>query len=309
MCLTKPPRPPSDNPFLPNNIELTSLDGETDLDSLSELDATELETADVESKPLEPHVEDASAEVDWSGDLGDHAKATEKPALEASMFAGVALANLDGTGPDDEAEPAPAPAAAAPDPFGPPLDLTAPLAAHPATAPSPTASVTSQASHTTNTAPPNASAFAAPSYEDVPMQLDMSLKQMVAEKTETTSEKIPDDVELAVPDPNAFIPIPGRFMEGRLRENASLHIAIGLALALGIGYVAARPVQRRSEMRIEYLRQQAAVERARPHEEAQATAVQLDAKAESESTKAFVIVAALWLGIAGGLFALYWRFT
>lgn len=306
--MTKPPPPPSDNPFLPKSIELTSLDGETDLDSLSELDDAAVQTIEQERKTPPPQIEGFGTDVDWDGgEIGDHAgpehSGQNKADLGEPMFA-ASLANLDGS--DDQDRVAPTPPTG-PDPFGPPLDLSAPVASEPAAA----AKKSEPVGHATaGNRPAAGDAFKAPSYEDVPIQLNMSLGQMVSDQPkDNLSEKLPEQIELAVPDPNAFIPIPGRFMEGRLRQNPSMHILIGLALALGIGYVVARPVQRRSEMRIEYLRQQAAGERARNHEEAVAAAEKLDAKAESESTKAFVLVAGLWVGISGGLFALYYRFT
>lgn len=291
---------------MPKSIELTSLDGETDLDSLSELDDAAVQTIDHERKTPPPQIEGFGTDVDWGGgELGDHAgpehSGAQKSELGEPMFA-ASLANLDGSGDQDSAPPAPP---TGPDPFGPPLDLSAPVGNEPA---SPKKS--EPVGHATaGNRPAAGDAFKAPSYEDVPIQLNMSLGQMVSEPKDNFTEKLPEQIEVAIPDPNAFIPIPGRFMEGRLRQNPSMHILIGLAIALGIGYVIARPVQRRSEMRIEYLRQQAAGERARNHEEAVAAAEKLDAKAESESTKAFVLVAGLWVGISGGLFALYYRFT
>ncbi len=293
----KPPKPPSDNPFLPRSIELTSLDGETDLEALPEVDA-----AVVEEEPAAAATASGfGTDVEWSdADLGARVASkgvTAAPAAGPRPF-GVGLANLDGT--VDDVESATAAPPSGPDPFGPPLDLSTPIGpASPGPAPATSSAPTS--------APPS-SAFAAPSYEDVPIQLNMTLGQLVEQK-EAPPPPQPDDIEMVAADPGAFIAIPGRFMEGRLRQQAGLHILIGLVIALGIGYVIARPVQRRSEMRIEYLHQQAATEMQRGHEEATANANRLEKEAEDESTKAFVLVGLLWLGVAGGLFALYWRFT
>lgn len=290
----KPPTPPSDNPFLPRSIELTSLDGETDLEALPEVDAAMV----AEEEPSAPG--GFGTDVEWSdADLGARVpakKATPAAPAEPNPFA-VGLSNLDGTMDDVETAAA---APSGPDPFGPPLDLSAPIG--------PTAPATAPAPLHAPTGAPSTDAFAAPSYEDVPIQLNMTLNQ-IAEKKEAPPPPQPDDIEVVEADPGAFIAIPGRFMEGRLRQQAALHVVIGLVIALGIGYVIARPVQRRSEMRIEYLHQQAATEMQRGHEEATANANRLEKEAEDESTKAFILVGLLWLGVAGGLFALYWRFT
>ena len=305
----RPPGPPGSKPPVPKKPALAGLDGvpavEDEEEAAEELEA---ELAEDEGPPLaaKPAPGGFGTEVSWDdGELGGGSAAPShaapSTASSSPMFA-VGLANLDGTTDDVPAAPEPT---SGPDQFGPPLDFTAPVSSTPVDA----------AQSTPGPAPPpqrgsGEDQFRAPSYEDKPIELNMTLAQAVAEKKEAPPEKeLPASFEVAAPDPGAFIPIPGRFMEGRLRQNATLHIAIGLAIALGVGYLIARPVWRRSEMRIEFLQQEAARERARGLEEANEAAARIDKKIEDESTRSFIVVALLWAGIGGGLFALYYRFT
>lgn len=223
--------------------------------------------------------------MDWDG--GELSGGTAPIAKPLTRYA-VELGDLEDT------DQSPISGQPGDDSFGPPLDL--------ASEENPRRASTA----TENSHAHAESAFRAPSHEDQPIALNLTLEQMVAEKKGVVSESVPESV---VPDPTAFISIPGRIWEGRLRQTPRLHTAIGLVLALAIGYLIVHPVQRRSQMRIEFLQQEAARERARGLEEANEEAARFEGNATNESTKAFFVVALLWLGIGGGLFAVYNRFT
>jgi hypothetical protein len=104
-------------------------------------------------------------------------------------------------------------------------------------------------------------------------------------------------------------PIPGRIMQGALRKNPPVRIAIGLVLGLAFGYFLAAPYANRAERHVAELRASADVDRYKNDPEARARAAELDQKADQASTTAVYGMVAIWLLAGAGVVAGWFRLT
>lgn len=104
-------------------------------------------------------------------------------------------------------------------------------------------------------------------------------------------------------------PVPGRIAGGALRANPAARIAVGVALGLGLGWLVSQPYAERAERRVAALRGDADRERYRPVDDAQARVRALDDEADGASSHAAMGTALIWIAVAGGVFAGWWRAT
>jgi hypothetical protein len=104
-------------------------------------------------------------------------------------------------------------------------------------------------------------------------------------------------------------PIPGRLMQGRLRQQPALRIAIGMVLGLGLGYLLSTPYASRAERRVAQVRAEADVDRYKNDPEARDHAALLDRKAEDMSNSAAMGTIAIWLVVGGAVVAGWFRAT
>ena len=88
-----------------------------------------------------------------------------------------------------------------------------------------------------------------------------------------------------------------------------MRIGLGIALALGLGYLFAQPYAHRVERHVAELHAEADRERYRPVDEAQARVRQLDADADDASGRGALGTAVIWLLVGGAVFAGWWRAT
>ncbi len=100
-----------------------------------------------------------------------------------------------------------------------------------------------------------------------------------------------------------------RLFGGKLRAQPGVRVATGLVAGLLIGWIATAPMARRAERQVEYIREEAKREHARPLEEAQAHAVQLDAQVDEEAQSAFFKTLGVWALITAAVTGLWFRLT
>jgi hypothetical protein len=167
--------------------------------------------------------------------------------------------------------------------------------------------------------------FRPPPTAQAAIALDAAAPQPAPPAPDAAAPSTSDDVTDAFPDDEPTAPasraadaprpadddkpIPGRLFRGALRRKPAVRIGAGLALGLLVGYLASAPYAGRSERRVAALRAQANADRYRPVEEARANARQLDAEADSQSTRAAVNTIAIWLLCAAAVSAAWYRAT
>jgi hypothetical protein len=152
-------------------------------------------------------------------------------------------------------------------------------------------------------------AFTAPPIEQAVMELERPAP------AKRSPEPPPDDLrphaapveEEEVED--EWRPIPGRLMQGKLRQNPMARLGGGIVLGLLLGYLLATPYADRAERRVAELRAAANVDRYRPVEEARANAARLDTEADDLASGAFIRMSLIWLGTAGIAVAGWYRLT
>jgi hypothetical protein len=104
-------------------------------------------------------------------------------------------------------------------------------------------------------------------------------------------------------------PRPGRIMQGALRQKPALRLAIGIALGLGVGYLASLPYANRAERRVAEVRKEANVDRYKNAPELRANTTRLDAQADEMSSKAAYVTIGIWLLIGGAVVGGWYRAT
>jgi hypothetical protein len=149
--------------------------------------------------------------------------------------------------------------------------------------------------------------FEAPPIAEVVMELEQPRPVVTHTPAPVAAPEAPP-MEFEEEEPS-FVAVPGRLLEGRLRRQPGLRLAIGVALGLLIGYVLSAPYQSRNERRVAQLRTQANADRFRPVDEARANAARLDQEADDLATSAFGMTLILWLGSAGAVTGIWYRFT
>lgn len=94
----------------------------------------------------------------------------------------------------------------------------------------------------------------------------------------------------------------------KLAARPTVRFAIGLVLALVLGYSAARPYQNRVEQTLVSLRQQANAYRGRPDPQLAAQALALDAQHDDTARNGAMVAVGVWAGV-GGLVLAAWLFA
>ena len=104
-------------------------------------------------------------------------------------------------------------------------------------------------------------------------------------------------------------PIPGRLFQGALRRQPLVRLAAGLALGLLVGYLASLPYSGRAERRVAIVKAEADKVRYFNAPEMQEETRRLDAQAEEMANSAVAGTVAIWLVVAGGVIAGWYRAT
>ena len=101
----------------------------------------------------------------------------------------------------------------------------------------------------------------------------------------------------------------GRLFGGKLRDNPALRVGIGVAAGIVLGWIVTAPMSKKAARAVDYKRDEANRERARPTEEAQAHAKRLDEEADDDAQSAFFRTLGVWALIAGAATAGWYRLT
>lgn len=157
-----------------------------------------------------------------------------------------------------------------------------------------------------------------PRSDVAPMELQLE-RPIAAPRAPTPAPAHADAHEEAPPrwDPDAetrpiehgWQPVPGRLLDGRLRQNPAARIAVGIVLGLGLGWLLAQPYAGRAERRVAALRAEADRERYRPVEEARARTAALDQQADDAASQGALGTAVIWILVGGAAFAGWWRLS
>lgn len=187
------------------------------------------------------------------------------------------------------------------------------------------AAVTIGRESTAETDPARDARFAAPDYQEQPMLLDVEAPPVAAAPAPPSPspsiDPLPEEADVAprcevhdAPEPCAAcaerdkVP-PGRLLKGQLRQQPAVRIGLGIALGLGLGYLASMPYADRAERRVAAVRAEANADRYKNAPEAQANTAALDEKAENMSRNAAVGTIAIWLVTGAGIVAGWFRIT
>jgi hypothetical protein len=199
-----------------------------------------------------------------------------------------------------------------------PLDSVAPAVPAPDAAHAPgSGEIQIGRESTAETNPAHDARFSAPDYEEQPMGLEMV--QPTAPAPPPPSEAPADEEPSRCEEHDLLLPcrecaaqdqpVPGRLLKGALRKQPAVRIGLGIALGLGIGYLASMPYADRAERRVAAVREAANVDRYKAAPEAQANAAALDQQAEEQSRNAAIGTIAIWLLVGAGVAAGWLRAT
>jgi len=251
--------------------------------------------------------EEDLAELDEFAELTPLAVDPEPAARQSVDMLRAALSSLDGvielteapsgSAPQLDLAPSPAPARVAPPPPPPQLAIAA--------APTP---MVSSGVDSRFAPPPTGEVgvellFEAPAPRAQPALLDGA---PLPEVERCPEHDLPEACSACAEDER---PIPGRLLQGRLRQKPAVRLGAGIALGLLVGYLASLPYANRAERRASLVRAEADLDRYKNAPEAQANAARLDGQADDLSSSGAIGTSAIWLLIGGGVVAGWYRAT
>jgi hypothetical protein len=163
---------------------------------------------------------------------------------------------------------------------------------------------------------PSDNRFGAPPALDTGIELELPSRGVKAADAPPPEDEpqIPKCLRHHQPEPceqceEAKLKIPGRLMQGALRQKPVLRLAIGIVLGLLVGYLAVLPYSNRAERRVAEVRAEANVDRYRNDPTLRHASQALDAKAEEMASSAFYTTFGVWLLIGAALTGLWYRLT
>jgi hypothetical protein len=159
--------------------------------------------------------------------------------------------------------------------------------------------------------------FRPPSLGEAGMELLLEVPQPKAAPSqldEDRAEKVALCAEHDLPKPCQACagedrPIPGRLLQGRLRQQPFVRLGAGIALGLLVGYLASLPYANRAERRAAKVRAEADLDRYKNAPEALANAARLDTQAADLSSTGAIGTSVIWLLVGGGVVAGWYRAT